>query len=60
MVKVVTLIVVDCYKMKKFECTKFVRFSVEGRIHDILKDHHHDVQYTELSTSDVVTVNYIF
>ena len=41
MVTVVTLVVVDC--LKKFEGTKFVRFSVEVRIHDILKDHHHDV-----------------
>ena len=41
MVKVVSLVIVD--QMKTFEGTKFVHFSVEVRIHDILKDHHHDV-----------------
>ena len=43
MVKVVTLVVVDCYKWRNLRLQSYVQFSVVVRIHDILKDHHHDV-----------------
>ena len=41
MVKVVTLVVVDCSTNE--EITGYKVFSVVVRIHDILKDNHHDV-----------------
>ena len=46
MVKVVTLVVVDCYIWRNLRVQSYVHFSVVVRIHDILKDHHHDVHQT--------------